>query len=98
MDGLTEQQERRIDAVVEQDVCLQEAIQAEPQVLHLLRIAVIPQDESRWRRYELLKNLGMSLVGWEARAEHLRTTRHYQSFIEAIDSLLPTEDEEQQSA
>lgn len=91
---LSEMALMRIDALVTRDDLVMEAVETEPQVMHLLKLAVIPGEESRWRRYELLKHLGTSLVGWEARAEALRTSQHYEHFVRAIDTLLPGEEVE----
>jgi hypothetical protein len=79
----------RIDDLLARSPALQEAVEQEPRVLSLLQTATLAPAQARWWHYELLKHLGMSLVGWEARAEMLQTHEHYVRFVQALDELLP---------
>jgi hypothetical protein len=92
----------RIDELLARSPALQEAVEQEPRVLSLLQTATLAPAPARWWHYELLKNLGMSLVGWEARTEMLRTSEHYVRFVQALDALLPApgddEDEREENA
>ncbi len=69
---------------------IQQMIEIEPVVAHILAIAANPEPrENRWIAYEALKRMSSGYVGWDARQPQLRTTRHYAALLEAIDTLLP---------
>lgn len=72
------------------DTTIGEILAEEPIFQQILDLAANPlPDENRWLMYEALKRRARSLVGWNARCEHLKTSRHYDSMIWAIDLLLP---------
>lgn len=90
--------EQRIEQVLASQPALQHAVDCEPLVMDLLKIAATQESRSdRWQRYEALKGMGSYLVGWQARQSSLQTEAAYIAYIAAIDTLLPEpqyEDEE----
>lgn len=97
---VTTQDMQRIEQHLECTPALQAMIEADPEVLALLKIAASEHDaRDRWHAYEQLKTLSNAIVGWNARTSALRTSGCYETFIRAIDSLLPTgASDEDQSA
>ena len=88
--------EQRVAQELAASPVLQEAVIVESQLLELLTRAAGEQDgANRWQRYEELKRAGSRLVGWRAAQQELRSSGMYEAFIEALDKLLPTPDEEQ---
>jgi hypothetical protein len=80
----------RVDAIVEQYPHLQQAVTVEPRLRTVLLIAADPEPrENRWISYEACKRLAERLVGWYAENDAIRTSSHYDAFIEVIDALLP---------
>lgn len=78
---------------------LQEMIDAEPSVLKLLKLASMQRSGfARWRAYEILKRIGMQYVGWDARNQALRDSPCYETYVQAIDFLLPSEDAEDEES
>lgn len=82
--------EVRIMAVLDQHPALQEAVIAESGLMELLTLAASAQDtRGRWHRYEELKRAGRCYVGWEAQQIALQSSAMYESFVKALDELLP---------
>ena len=78
------------------DPSIQEMVVIEPELLQVLSIASDPEPrENRWISYSALKRMMRNLVGWDARQSELRSTRHYNLMIRAIDDLLPLNEVEE---
>lgn len=78
---------------------LQSMIEADPEVLALLKWAAsqrISQRNvpNRWHLYREAKMMSKDIVGWDARTPELRTSACYETFIRAIDTLLPSDEEQ----
>ncbi len=71
---------------------MQHVLQHAPDVLHILRFAALQTDtRDRWQLYEILKNLASLRVGYDAQCPQLQESCYYETVIDAIDALLPTE-------
>src|SRR3712207_5777931 len=74
------------------DPLVQEALRVEPRLAAIIeraRTQTNVPDYNRIRTYYELKGMFKWLVGWHAAQPHLRTQRHYEAFVRAIDDLLP---------
>lgn len=81
--------EERVGATLEENAVLKAIVEAEPDIRHVLHVAAMQKEpRTRWRAYSALKQVCESLVGWDARNTALRTERHYETVIDAIDALL----------
>lgn len=91
--NLVERRQFTLKQVQDNDT-IQHILSIEPSFQRILDMAAHPDFEcSRWQKYEALKWMGLSLVGWSARKCSLRTSRHYETMIWAIDVLLPCDGE-----
>lgn len=83
---------QRIEQRIAHAPRLSAMIDADPEVLALLKMAASAhQTTNRWHEYEKLKTLSKTIVGWGARTPALRAPGCYETFIDAIDALLPAE-------
>jgi hypothetical protein len=83
--------EEAIDRV-EADQLVAESVRMEPRLLPLINEARAQQayeGYSRVRTYYALKARAYALVGYEAERPELRTPRHYDAVLGAIEWLLP---------
>lgn len=83
---------QRIEQHIARQPRLQAMIEADPEVLALLKMAASThQTPNRWQEYEKLKSLSKTIVGWGAQTPALREPGCYETFMHAIDALLPSE-------
>jgi hypothetical protein len=82
----------RVQALLVSNERLSKVVEAEPRLLNVLYMATSPESYNRWYSYEKCKRLLDPLVGYGAEQKELRTSKHYQMLIIAIDTLLPDVD------
>lgn len=91
---ISAQDMQRIEQRIARVPRLQSMIEADPEVLALLKMAASThQTPNRWHEYEKLKTLSKTIVGWGAQTPALRAPGCYETFMHAIDALLPNESE-----
>jgi hypothetical protein len=82
-------------ARLEQDEQIKGMIACEPAIHHVMRIAAAQsKGGDRWFAYSALKTICYDLIGWGAYHPELRTSRHWECMIDAIDELLPNVEED----
>ena len=75
---------------IETQALYQQMFAVEPDLYAILNVAVSqPPDRDHWKAYIILKQMCEPLVGFDARQPELRTSRHYEAMMQAIDELLP---------
>jgi hypothetical protein len=90
---------QRIECQIERRTGLRAMIEADPEVLALLKWAAAQRMSqsnvpNRWHLYREVKLMSKDIVGWDARTPELRTSACYETFIRAIDTLLPSDEEQ----
>ena len=80
--------------LLEQDAQVQQMVQAEPALRHVMDIAAAQTNGGeRWFAYTALKRICDRLVGDTARNPMLRTSGHWEKMMQVLDELLPGIDE-----
>jgi hypothetical protein len=82
----------RVQSLLSSNGRLKDVVEVEPRLLNVLYMATSPESYNRWYSYEKCKRLLDPLVGYGAEQKELRTSKHYQMLIIAIDTLLPDVD------
>jgi len=75
----------------------QEAMRLEPKVREAIEKAKAQKNEEGYDRlwtYLDLKKIVVQYVGWLAQKPELKTSEHYAAVIEAINDLLPPDDDD----
>lgn len=66
----------------------------EPAAMTILQIAAnYPTSHDRWYAYEALKGVTRLFIGYHANSPSLCASRYYEAMITAIDTLLPQEED-----
>lgn len=95
MTQLTQTRQEQAFMTVQMQPAIQYMTRVEPLMLLLLQKAALPYAQgNRWHIYEDLKLAATMIVGDDARQPALRTHRHYETLICAIDTLLAAGEED----
>lgn len=87
----TPEEQARVARYIESHDRLKRIVAIEPMLQQLLEEASICTEGNRWHLYEYFKRASSPFVGWDACDPELCTSSAYETFIDALDALLPEE-------
>lgn len=87
----TPEEKARVARYIEEHENLKRIVALEPMIGQLLEEASICTEGNRWHLYEYFKRASAPFVGWDACHPELCTSSAYETFIDALDALLPEE-------